>query len=64
MGEVRFKRVADTRKVSSDGLRFDVVRHNNHKKTKGVRGRINGEMIELAEGKIRLEMQIVSVECK
>ena len=56
MGEVRFECVADTRKVSGDGLRFDVMGHKDHKQTKGVGGRINGEMMELAEGKIRLEM--------
>ena len=49
MGEMRFKHVADTRKVSGNRLRFNVVRHKYHKKTKGVRGRINGEIMELAE---------------
>ena len=64
MGEVRFECVADTQKISGNGLRFNVGRHKDHKKTKGVGGRIDGEVMDFAERKIRLEMRIVSVESR
>ena len=40
------------------------MRHKDHKKTKGVRGRIDGEVVDFAERKIGLEMRIVSVESR
>jgi hypothetical protein len=59
MWEITFKIVADTREVIVDGLRVDMVTHEDSEKAQSFGSGVNGSVMEMTESKIRVGARIV-----
>jgi hypothetical protein len=62
MWEMGLESVADARKVSCNGSRFNMMQHKHHKKTQSIRSGINGKTMKFAKGEVRLQVRVVSLE--